>query len=161
MQKKEYSFFFEVFDGAEELAPEDAVLLKMAREITKNAYAPYSRFKVGAAAKLTNGQIVTGSNQENASFPAGLCAERVLLASAASQYPGVAIEMLAVSYDNERGPSDRPISPCGICRQSLQEFEQSTGRPVRLIMGGQTGKIYIIPQTNLLLPLAFTADELL
>ena len=161
MQKKEYSFFFEVFDGGEALAPEDAALLKMAREATKNSYAPYSHFKVGAAAKLANGLLVTGSNQENASFPAGLCAERVLLASAASQYPGAAIDTLAISYDNEQGPSDRPISPCGICRQSLQEFEQSTGRPIRLIMSGQTGKVYIIPQANLLLPLAFTADELI
>jgi cytidine deaminase len=161
MQKKEYSFFFEVFDGAKELAPEDLALLKRAREVTQNAYAPYSHFNVGAAAKLTNGQIITGSNQENASFPAGLCAERVLLASAASQYPGVGIDTLAVSYNNERGPSDRPISPCGICRQSLQEFGQSTGHPVRLIMGGQEGKVYIVPQANLLLPLAFTADELL
>ena len=91
---------------------------------------------------MTNGQIVTGANQENASFPAGLCAERVLLAAASSLYPGMPIDTLAVSYDNEQGPSDRPISPCGICRQSLQEFEQSTGRPVRLIMGGQDGKIY-------------------
>lgn len=161
MQQKEYAFSFEVFDGAEELAPEDFDLLKRAREVTKTAYAPYSHFKVGAAAKLRNGQIVTGSNQENASFPAGLCAERVLLASAASQYPGVAIDTLAVSYDNERGASDRPISPCGICRQSLQEFEQRMGHPVRLIMGGQEGKVYIVPQANLLLPLAFTADELL
>jgi cytidine deaminase len=159
MQKKQYSFFFKVFDDAGERATEDAALLKAARETTWNAYAPYSHFKVGAAARLTNGQIVTGSNQENASFPAGLCAERVVLASVASQYPGVAIDTLAISYDNERGPSDRPISPCGICRQSLQEFEQFTGRPIRLIMGGREGQIYMIPQAALLLPLAFHAGS--
>ena len=161
MQTKEYGFSFEVYDDAGELAPGDAALLQQARAVTRHAYAPYSHFRVGAAAKLTNGQIVTGTNQENASFPAGLCAERVLLATAASLYPGIAINTLAVSYDNEQGPSNRPISPCGICRQSLQEFEQSTGRPVRLIMGGQEGKVYIIPQASLLLPLAFTADELI
>lgn len=160
MQTKEYGFSFEVYDDAGELAPGDAALLRQARAITRHAYAPYSHFRVGAAAKLTNGQVVTGANQENASFPAGLCAERVLLATAASLYPGMAIETLAVSYDNEHGPSNRPISPCGICRQSLQEFEQNTGRPIRLIMGGQEGKVYIIPQASLLLPLAFTAEEL-
>ncbi len=161
MQTREYGFSFEVYNDAGELAPGDAALLQQARAVTRHAYAPYSQFRVGAAAKLTNGQIVTGANQENASFPAGLCAERVLLATAASLYPGMAIDTLAVSYDNEQGPSNRPISPCGICRQSLQEFEQSTGRPVRLIMGGQEGKVYIIPQASLLLPLAFTADELI
>lgn len=160
MQTKEYGFSFEVYDDAGELAPGDAALLNQARAVTRHAYAPYSHFRVGAAAKLTNGQTVTGANQENASFPAGLCAERVLLATAASLYPGMAIDTLAVSYDNEQGPSNRPISPCGICRQSLQEFEQSTGRPVRLIIGGQEGKVYIIPQASLLLPFAFTADEL-
>jgi cytidine deaminase len=160
MQKKEVGFSFDVYDGAEELPAEDAALLKTARESTKKAYAPYSHFRVGAAAKLANGQIVTGANQENASFPAGLCAERVVLATASSLHPGVAIDTLAVSYDNEQGPSNHPISPCGICRQSLQEFERSTGRKVRLIMGGQEGKVYIIPQASLLLPLAFTAEEL-
>lgn len=161
MQKKESSFSFEVYESARELPPEDAGLLQAAFESTKKSHAPYSHFRVGAAARLTNGQLVTGANQENASFPAGLCAERVLLATASSLYPGVPIDTLAVSYDNERGPSNRPISPCGICRQSLQEFEQITGRPVRLIMGGREGKIYIIPKASLLLPLAFTADELI
>ena len=161
MQVKEYGFSFEVYEDARELQPDDADLLRQARAITKNAYAPYSHFRVGTAARLANGQILTGSNQENASFPAGLCAERVLLAAAASLYPKMPIDTLAVSYYNEQGPSDRPISPCGICRQSLQEFEHSTGRPVRLVMGGQEGKVYIIPQASLLLPLAFTADELI
>ena len=160
MEKKEFAFSFEVYGSAEELNRDDAALLRQARESTKKAYAPYSRFRVGAAARLLNGEIVTGANQENAAFPAGLCAEGVLLATASSLYPGMAIDTLAVSYDNERGPSNRPISPCGICRQSLQEFEQRTGRPVRLIMSGMEGKVFIIPQASLLLPLAFSADEL-
>src|SRR5882724_4812592 len=160
MQKREYGFSYEVYDSADELGAEDASLLKEARLATRNAYAPYSRFRVGAMARLENGQTVRGSNQENAAFPAGLCAEGVLLATASSLYPGVPIDTLAVSYDNENGPSDRPISPCGICRQSLQEFEQRTGRPVRLILAGQVGKVFIIPRSNLLLPLAFTADEM-
>jgi cytidine deaminase len=160
MQKKEHSFTYEVYDSVEALEAENAALLNEARTVTKNAYAPYSHFRVGAAALLENGQIVTGSNQENASFPAGICAERVLLSTASSLYPGIPIRTLAISYDNETGPSDRPISPCGICRQSLQEYEQRSQHPIRLLLGGREGKIFLIPRASSLLPLAFTADEL-
>jgi cytidine deaminase len=160
MKKKEQHFSYEEYDSVEELDKEDAQLLNAAKAVTKNAYAPYSHFRVGAVAKLENGQIVSGTNQENASFPAGICAERVLLSTAASLYPGEPIQTLAISYQNEKGPSDRPISPCGICRQSLQEFEQRTGKTIRLVLGGQEGKVHIIPQSGLLLPFAFTSDEL-
>ena len=160
MQKLEYTFTYVIGDSIDELKEMDAKLLCTAREITRTAYAPYSRFRVGAAARLQNGQILTGTNQENASFPAGICAERVLLSTASSLYPGVPIDTLAISYYNENGPSDRPISPCGICRQSLQEFEQRTHHSVRLLLGGMEGKIYIISNSSLLLPFAFTAGEL-
>jgi cytidine deaminase len=160
MQKKEHHFSYELHDSIKELSEEDAKLLNEARAVTKNAYAPYSHFRVGAVAILENGQTVSGTNQENASYPVGICAERVLLSTVSSLYPNVAIDTLAVSYNNENGPSDQPISPCGICRQSLQEFEQRTGRPVRLILGGQEGKIYIIPKASFLLPFAFTGEEL-
>jgi cytidine deaminase len=160
MQHKEFAFSFEVYDNAEELTSKDAFLLNRAKEVTQQAYAPYSRFRVGAAARLQNGEIITGTNQENASFPAGICAERTLLSAASSLYPGIPIDTLAISYHNEQGPSDHPISPCGICRQSLLESEQRTGKPIRLILGGLQGKIYIIPGSNALLPLAFTTMEL-
>ncbi len=160
MQNKEYSFSFEVYDSSDELGREDADLLNRARSATQQAYAPYSLFRVGAAARLKNGEIVHGSNQENASFPAGLCAEGVVLATAASLYPGVPIDILAISYDNERGPSDKPISPCGICRQSIREFEQRTGQTIRLLLSGQKGKVYIVPKASVLLPLAFSAEDL-
>jgi cytidine deaminase len=160
MRSKDFHFSYEEYDSAVELQAEDALLLNEAYKATANAYAPYSRFRVGAAARLQNGGVVTGSNQENASFPAGICAERILLSVAAARFPRVAILTLAVSYVNENGVSDRPISPCGICRQSFQEFEQWTGNSIRLILGGQTGRIYIIPRSGLLLPIAFTADVL-
>ena len=160
MKKDEYSFSFEVYDSIDELSEQDAWLLNEAREVTQHAYAPYSHFHVGAVAKLANGEIVAGSNQENASFPVGLCAERVLLASASSLYPKVPIESLAISYQAGSGDSDHPISPCGICRQSLQEYEMRVKRPIRLILGGMEGKVYVIPKASSLLPLAFTSDEL-
>ena len=160
MKKDEYKFSFEVYESMDELSEEDSWLLNEAREVTENAYAPYSHFHVGAVAKLANGEIVAGSNQENASYPVGLCAERVLLGSASSLYPKVPIVSMAISYQSGSGDSDHPISPCGICRQALQEFESRVGHPIRLILGGMEGKIYVIPQSSVLLPLAFTSEEL-
>jgi len=160
MKKDEFKFSFDVYDSIDELSEEDAWLLNEAREVTEQAYAPYSHFQVGAVAKLANGEIVAGSNQENASFPVGLCAERVLLAAASSLYPKVAIESMAISYQSGNGDSDHPISPCGICRQSLQEFESRVNHPIRLILGGMEGKVYVIPRASILLPLAFTSEQL-
>ncbi|GGA82983.1 cytidine deaminase [Puia dinghuensis] len=158
--KKEFTLSYEEYASAQELSEADAALLAKAREVTKDAYAPYSHFRVGAAARLVNGEVITGTNQENAAFPAGICAERTLLSVAATLYPGVSIDTLAISYHNENGISDRPISPCGICRQSLQEFEQRTGRPMRVVLGGETGKVIVLAGSGLLLPFAFTSDEL-
>ena len=148
------------YDSIEELNEADAWLLNEARAATQFAYAPYSNFNVGAVAKLANGEIVTGSNQENASYPAGICAERVLLSSAASQHPNVAVETIAVSYNNMKGKSDTPISPCGICRQSLAEYQRRTQNLIRIILGGMEGKIFVIENASQLLPLAFSSDDL-
>jgi len=160
MPEQKFEFSYDVYDSIEELNSEDAWLLNEAKEVTQDAYAPYSNFRVGAVAKLSNGEIVAGTNQENASFPAGLCAERVLLASVSSIYPNTAIESIAISYQSNGGSSNHPISPCGVCRQTLQEFEQRTNRPIRLILGGMEGKIFIINKSGFLLPLAFTSEEL-
>jgi cytidine deaminase len=160
MGQTAFQFFFDVYDSINELDHEDGQLLLSARQATSQAYAPYSGFRVSAVARLANGKIVTGTNQENASFPAGICAERVLLSAVSALYPDVQIESIAVSYLNEQGQSNRPISPCGICRQSLQEYENRMERSIRLILGGAEGKIYIIPRSSFLLPLAFTGDEL-
>ena len=160
MNRQEFHFEYEVYESINDLEEEDAWLLDEAREVTQQAYAPYSKFKVGAAAKLTNGEVVRGTNQENASYPAGLCAERVLMSAASSFYPKAAIETMAISYNNNNGESDQPITPCGICRQSLKEFESRTHHPIRLILGGMHGKIYLIPNADYLLPLSFTGEDL-
>jgi len=160
MTKVDFNVSYEVYKSVDELSEEDAWLLREAREVSQNAYAPYSNFQVGAVAKLLNGEIVAGSNQENASYPAGLCAERVLLASASSLYPNIPVVSIAISYRSSEVESDHPISPCGICRQSLQEFEQRVKHPIRLILGGMEGEVIVIPRANILLPLSFTGDDL-
>lgn len=160
MEKEDYSFTFEVYGSIDELTQPDALLLREARNVTRHAYAPYSHFRVGAIAHLNNDEIVRGSNQENASFPLGLCAERVMLASAASLFPEVPIKAIAISYDNGNGDSNHPISPCGICRQSLLEYETRLKQPIKIILGGLRGRVYIIEKAGMLLPLSFSADEL-
>jgi cytidine deaminase len=161
MKENKFEFQYEVYSDTSELKKEDAELLTKARSVTQHAYAPYSNFFVGAVAKLNNGQTVSGTNQENASYPVGICAERVLLGNAATLYPGVSIDSLAISYDSKEVPSDHPISPCGMCRQALLEYETRTEKPIRLILAGQEGKIYIINTVKFLLPFAFTPEELL
>jgi cytidine deaminase len=160
MHESKFEFSYKVYSSSEELPVEEKALLQQAKEVTAQAYAPYSNFKVGAAAKLINGKTVTGTNQENASFPAGLCAERVLLSSVSSLYPNVPVQTIAISYKSEGNTGNHPISPCGICRQSLQEFEGRVNHPVQLILGGMSGPVYVIDSAQCLLPLAFTSDEL-
>jgi cytidine deaminase len=160
MQLKQVQFSVEVYSSSAELQAGDAELLSAARDITKAAYAPYSNFFVGAAARLENDIIIKGTNQENASYPVAICAERTLMGAAATQYPGVAIEAMAISYDNKNGESIKPISPCGVCRQMLAEFEDRTGRVIKIILGGLSGEVYVVHTAKDLLPLTFTSDDL-
>ena len=160
MQKEEYKFSIAVYDSIDELSQADSLLLNEARSVTQFAYAPYSKFQVGAAGKLINGKTITGTNQENASYPAGICAERVLLSSASSQFPGIALETVAIAYNNLNGNSNRPVSPCGICRQSFTEFQHRTKKSIRIILSGMEGKVQVIENAADLLPLVFGADDI-
>ena len=157
---EEFKFNIKVYDSIDELDKKDSELLTEARNATKHAYAPYSKFKVGAFATLINGQTVSGTNQENASYPAGICAERTLLSTASSLFPGIGIETIAISYNNSKGKSDTPISPCGICRQSFVEFQERTNTTMRLILSGLEGKVLIIENAANLLPLVFGANDI-
>lgn len=161
MKENKFEFEYEEYNDSSELNEKDAWLLNEARQITEQAYAPYSNFHVGAVAILENGEIVAGTNQENASYPVGICAERVLLGSAATIHPDIPIKSMAVSYKSKETNSDHPISPCGMCRQALLEYETRTKKPFRLILGGQEGKIFIVKSARHLLPFAFTSDELI
>lgn len=161
MNNRKFQFEYEVYNDIHELNGRDAGLLNKARAVTVQAYAPYSKFFVGAVAELNNGEIVSGTNQENASYPVGICAERVLLGNAATLYPNVGIDTVAISYDSQNIKSDHPISPCGMCRQSLLEYETRTQKQIRLILAGQEGKIIIVKTVSFLLPFAFTSGELI
>ena len=160
MKENKIQFSFEEYADSAELNPSDAALLQKAREVTKLAYAPYSHFHVGAAALLANGEVLSGTNQENASYPVGTCAERVLLGMTANLFPGVAIQTMAISYNSAEVKSDHPISPCGMCRQALLEYENRLQHPIRLILGGMEGKVLVITDAAQLLPFAFTSHEL-
>jgi len=160
MDSEVYKFDFKVYDSIDELNSEDASLLREARKVTEFAYVPYSNFRVGAFAKLVNGEKVSGTNQENASYPAGICAERTLLSVASTLFPNVGIETMAISYNNLNGESNHPISPCGICRQSLVEFQQRTGKPMRVILSGLQGKVQLIENAADFLPFSFGANDM-
>jgi cytidine deaminase len=161
MNKTTFTLEYEVYDSIENLEASDRHLLESARKSTELAYAPYSKFLVGATAKLLNGQLVHGSNQENASYPVGICAERVLLSASSTLYPNIPLHSMAIAYRNLQGESDRPISPCGLCRQTMVEFENRTGQPFRVILSGMEGPVYIIQKASGLLPLSFTKSDLL
>ena len=160
MKVNNFGFEYLVYEDAAELLPADARLLGIAQNITQKAYAPYSGFFVGAAALLNNGEILTGTNQENASFPAGICAERVLLSAISSLYPQIPVNTIAISYHYPEGKSDHPVTPCGICRQSLTEYENRMQQPIRLLLAGLKGPVFLIPTSNHLLPLGFGGAEL-
>ncbi len=161
MKKEKIEIEFSVYSSSDELQENDKILLEKARAATAMAYAPYSNFKVAAVAILSNGEMVEGTNQENASTPAGLCAERVMLASASMLHPNTIIETIAISYNNLNGSSNEPATPCGICRQSLQEYEDRLQHPIRLILGGQEGAVYVFEKSTSLLPLAFNGKDLI
>ena len=141
-----------------ELSPRERLLCEAAYEVAKNAYAPYSQFNVGAAVLLANGQIITGSNQENAAYPSGLCAERVALFYASSHYPGIPVELLAVTAITAGKHVER-ISPCGGCRQVMKEVENRYKQPVRLLLIGRE-EILCLDSAEDLLPLSFGESDL-
>lgn len=151
---------YEQFNNATELELEDALLLTEARTNTALSYAPYSNFHVAAVAQLDNGQLVYGANQENASYPVGICAERTLLSAISSQYPKQTAVAIAISYLNDNGNSLHPISPCGVCRQTLLEYEQRWGHPIKLILSGQEGKVIVLNSAKDIMPFSFSSDDM-
>lgn len=143
----------------DELSSQDQELVQAAIKATKNAYANYSRFYVGAALRLENGKMVIGANQENAAFPSGLCAERTAVFAAQANYPDSPIETLAIVGRNEKGILSDPITPCGACRQVILEIEDRYKKPIKILLYG-TQKIYCVRSVKDLLPLSFVDDNM-
>lgn len=160
MNEKTLTLRYSSSNNTDKLRVTDAGLLKKAREAAEKAYAPYSAFRVGAAVRLSNGEIVIGSNQENAAYPSGLCAERVALFAASSMYPDSVIEAVAVTIDTDDRKVIEPVSPCGACRQVLAEYEHRQKKKIRVIFSGETGKTIVVDGMENLLPLTFTAANL-
>lgn len=158
MKKQQFVSNYTVYEDENELAKfaaADAELLRQAHEATGNAYVPYSKFHVGAAVRLANRVVVKGNNIENAAYPSGLCAERVALFSAQAQFPGVAVEALAITACSEIKDVTEPVAPCGACRQVMVETEQRSGSPMRIICQGNTGKVFVFEGVETLMPFIF------
>lgn len=153
MEQKIIETRVEVF-GINELSREDSILVERAKNATATSYSPYSKFSVGAALLLENGEIIAGSNQENVAFPSGLCAERTTIFYASATYPGVKFRKLAIAAYSGGDFVEEPISPCGACRQSILEYEKLAGEPIDIILVGRN-KVYKIKGIRSLLPLSF------
>jgi len=144
----------------EELAPEDKLLMLEAIAARKNAYAPYSKFRVGAAVKMGNGETMIGSNQENASYPSGLCAERVAIFHAGAKFPGVAVKTIAITATSDTYQVSVPAAPCGNCRQAIFEYEFKQKQPIRILLMGEKGNVIVCRAIEDLLPLGFNSTFL-
>jgi len=155
MRKITNAFDYMEFDSARELPVEDRLLLEKALQATDTSHAPYSGYHVGAAVKLATGEVFTGSNQENISFPASLCAERVAVFSAMAALPDIPMASLAITARADAFSVTEPVPPCGMCRQAIVEYEIKFGNKIRIILGGETGKVIVVNGMSTLLPLTF------
>jgi cytidine deaminase len=160
MNKIEITTSFTAFESVEELPKEVQSLMEKAIEIRKKAYAPYSKFRVGAALLLDNGEIVLGSNQENAAYPSGLCAERVAIFHSGAVYPEAKIIKMAITAASDTNKTTTPIPPCGGCRQSISEYEFKQNTPIEIYFMGESGEIYKSDSIKNLLPLSFDKNFL-
>ncbi len=159
-----FEFEYTVTEELHQLPPAERELAEAAFDAAKTlAYAPYSEFKVGAAIRLANGELIKGSNQENAAFPAGICAERVALSTVSVLYPGEPILMIAVAYQKDNlseAMAHTVLSPCGTCRQSIAEYIARQQQPIALLLCSATGPVYKIDNAMQLLPFSFGSEML-
>lgn len=155
MKKIEISTSATLFNSISELSTEDKMLMEQAILARENAYAPYSKFSVGAALLLANGEIIVGNNQENAAYPSGMCAERVAIWNAGARFPNVKILQLAIAAKSANSLVDKPVGPCGACRQSLSEYEFKQQQPFEILFMGEVGEVVKVTSLQSLLPFSF------
>lgn len=153
--QKEYSFKFQLYPNWECLQTIDISVVNKAFDAMEKAYAPYSKFKVGAALLLEDGQIIQGNNQENIAYPSGLCAERVALFHAGAQFPGIAVDLICIVAKGDLMPVSQLLSPCGACRQVMLESENRQNKPIRIILVNQDNRTMCIDSVQNLLPFGF------
>ncbi|MDR1055221.1 MAG: cytidine deaminase [Prevotellaceae bacterium] len=158
MKEKKLIITVWVAGSDKELPEEDRQLIEEAYKATKQAYSPYSKFNVGVAVVLENGVVIQGSNQENTAFPSGLCAERVAIFYANSQYPDIAIKTMAITSLSNGKQNNKAVYPCGACRQSMIQSEMRQQKPIRVIMAGSED-IQIVDSIKSLLPLTFDLED--
>ena len=154
-EEKSFQFTYRLIHHWNALEEADQSLVKDAFAAMENAYAPYSKFKVGAAALLENQEVICGSNQENIAYPSGLCAERVALNYAGAAFPGIAVRVLCIAAKGDLMPMDQLLSPCGGCRQVMLESENRQKSPIRIIMVNQDGSTMMLEKVQDLLPFGF------
>lgn len=154
MTNKEIKIAYLEYESADQLDPQDRQLAKAAIEAIGNSYAPYSHFNVGAAVMLEDGEIIKGSNQENAAYPSGLCAERTALFYAGATYPDKAVIKLAIAAGQNGKLCDTPATPCGACRQVMAQYQFKGGRPMEVLLIGARN-IWKFSKVDDLLPLIF------
>lgn len=159
--RDEVHIHFERYPAVGEVAAEDAQVLSAAKEAISSAYAPYSKFHVGAAALLSTGEIMRGSNQENAAFSQCVCAEQNVLSTIGAMHPEDSIVTVAVTAAHVSTTVEEPVFPCGSCRQILAESRQRQDSPIRLILQGATGDILIFSDVLDILPFAFKGEMLI
>ncbi|WP_396636954.1 cytidine deaminase [Maribacter sp. R77961] len=158
--EKSLSFDITIYNSLDELKELDKSLMIQSIEARENAYAPYSKFNVGAAVYLENDEVVIGSNQENASYPSGLCAERVAVFQAGARFPGIKIKTIAITAASENYEVATPAAPCGNCRQAIFEYEFRQKEPIKLLLMGEVGQIVQCNSIADILPLGFSSTFL-
>lgn len=149
-----------LFDNISQLSVKDVELMQKAIEARKKAYAPYSKFSVGCAILLDNGKIILGNNQENAAYPSGMCAERVAIWKASSEYPNMKVNKIAITASSSEKKVDKPVGPCGACRQTLSEYEINQKQPIEVLFMGEVGQIIKTESLLSLLPFSFDSSYL-
>ena len=154
MIRKEINISYREYDFANELPENERILAEKAIEATNRSYSPYSKFHVGAAVKLSNGEIITGANQENIAYPSSLCAERTAMYYASAAYPDIAMEAIAIAASQNGRLCEQPASPCGACRQVMAEYQTKAGKNMKIILAGAK-KILVFERVDDILPFIF------